>query len=206
MNTVLFRPSQVVGSKMAAQLGLLAILATAAFATIGKLVTDGALDLHFLALSGLPDLDSTRLWRNIGQGLVNLVWIGVSLGIASVLIGHKVKPLELAAQLALARWPLAIASGYLALPWVGDRIYALTFELTNALPQNADQVMASARYLLPAMELTLWSIPLLACMGWMIWLIFDAYRTSTAAPMGKLIPSFIVAIFVAEVLSKLTVW
>lgn len=206
MKTWLFYPSRQIGPQLAWFLGGVALLTTALMATIGHLVTDGVLDLHFLALSPAADPATNRWLANIAQGLTNVAWLVATLWIAAKIIGHPVALFHLIAHQTFARWPLLVASAYLALPWIGGRIFELTFELVHALPQSPDEVMAQAQYLLPAMELTALSIPLLLAMAHMIWLMFEAYRTLTDAPLGKAVPSFIVALVVAEALSKLTVW
>lgn len=206
MKAYLFYPSSCINPQLAWLLGGLALLATAFFVTIGHLVTDGVLDLHFLALSPAADPATNRWLANIAQGLTNVVWLVATLWIAAKVIGHPVAMFQLIAYQTLARWPLLIASAYLVLPGIGSRIFELTFELLHALPQSPDEVMASARYLLPAMELTALSIPLLLALGHMIWLMFDAYRTLTGGELGKTVPSFIVALLLAEALSKLTIW
>ncbi len=206
MKQVLFHPSQSVHTTTAWVVGGLALILTGVFATLGGLVTDGVLDLHFLVLSGLEGEASARWLPNWAQGLSNLAWAFVCLWVAARVIGRPVSASQLLAFQLMARWPMALASAYLALPWVGDRVLALTFEMVNALPAGPDEVMASAQYLLPALELTAWSVPLLACMAWMIWLMFESYRHLTKASLGQAVPSFIVAILIAEILSKLTLW
>ncbi len=206
MKQALLYPSQALNTKIAWLLGGCALILTAVFATLGGLVTDGVLDLHFLVLSGLDGEPSGRWIQNLAQGLTNLAWAVVCFWVAAHVIGRPVNPSQLLAFQLMARWPLALASAYLALPWVGDRVLTLTFEMVNALPAGPDEVMASARYLLPALELTAWSLPLLACMAWMIWLMFESYRHLTQATLGQAVPSFIVALLLAEILSKLTIW
>lgn len=206
MKQALFYPSRSVRPTMAWLWGGLALILTGLFATLGGLVTDGVLDLHFLTLSGLNGETSGRWIENWAQGLTNLAWAFVCLWIAARVIGQPVSASQLLAFQLMARWPMALASAYLALPWVGDRVLALTFEMINALPAGPDEVMASTQYLLPALELNAWSVPLLACMAWMIWLMFESYRHLTQASLGQAIPSFIVAILMAEILSKLTLW
>ena len=206
MKQRLFYPSQVLQPRTAWICGAVALILTGAFATLGGLVTDGVLDLHFLLLSGLDGESSSRWLQNWAQGLTNLAWAVACLWVAARVIGRPVIVSRLIACQLMARWPLALATGYLALPFVGDRVLALTFEMVNALPAGPDEVMAPAQYMLPALELTAWSIPLLICMAWMIWLMFESYRHLTQATLGQAVPSFIVAILIAEILSKLTIW
>ena len=206
MKAWLFCPSRQFNPQLAWFLGCLALLMTALFTTLGHLVTDGVLDLHFLALSPAADPATNRWLANIAQGVTNVIWLVAALWVAARIIRHPISIFHLLAFQTLTRWPLMIAAGYLALPGVGSRIFELTFELMHALPQSPDQVIASAQYLLPALELTAWSIPLLVSVGFMIWLMFESYRTLTGAELGKTVPSFIIALLVAEGLSKLTVW
>lgn len=206
MKQALIYPSRSLPSTTAWLLGGLALILTGVFATLGGLVTDGVLDLHFLVLSGLEGEASGRWLQNWAQGLTNLAWAFVCLWIAARVIGQPVNASQLLAFQLMARWPMALAAAYLALPWVGEHVLALTFEMVNALPAGPDEVMAPAQYLLPALELTAWSVPLLACMAWMVWLMFESYRHLTQTTLGQAVPSFIVAILIAQILSKLTIW
>jgi len=206
MKHVLFFPSQSLRPATAWLCGGIALVMTGVFTTLGGLITDGVLDLHFFILSGLEGEVSSRWLQNWAQGLTNLAWAVVCLWAAAKVMSRPVDVSRLLAFQLLARWPLVLASGYLALPPVGDRVLDLTFEMVNALPAGPDEVMAPAQYMLPALELTAWSLPLLLCMGWMIWLMFDSYRHLTNTTLGQAVPSFIVAILVAEILSKFTIW
>jgi len=202
----LLYPSQTLQQSTAWTWGTVALILTGIFATLGGLVTDGVLDLHFLTLSGLEVEPSSRWLQNWAQGLTNLAWAVACLWVAAKVMGRSVNASELIAYQLMARWPLALATAYLALPFVGDRVLALTFEMVNALPAGPDEVMAPARYMLPALELTAWSIPLLLCTAWMIWLMFESYRQLTQTTLGQAVPSFLIAILIAEISSKLTIW
>lgn len=206
MKSFLLYPSQTVQTSTAWAWGSGALILTGIFATLGGLVTDGVLDLHFFMLSGLEGEPSSRWIQNWAQGLTNLAWAVACLWVAAKVMGQPVNASQLVAFQLMARWPLALASGYLTIPFIGDRVLALTFEMVNALPAGPDEVMAPAQYMLPALELTAWSMPLLICMIWMIWLMFASYRQVTQATLGQAVPSFIIAIVIAEILSKLTIW
>ena len=202
----LFTPTKHLSVQQAALWGALGLVLTAIFSSFGSLVTDGVLDLHFLSLSTLESGGNSRLFANMAQGVMNVVWVTAALMLAARLMGERVSLLSMAAYLTHARWPFVLATGYLAIPGVGDQILALTFELMAAMPTNPDQVMASPQYLLPAMKLTALSVPLLLITVWIIWLMYEAYAHISQLPRRRAIPSFAVALFVAELLSKLTLF
>ena len=205
MNSWFFRPVRHLTPSTAGLLGLVAIGLTGIVATLGGLVTDGMLDLHFLSLSGLNEPSTGRWLLNWAQGLVNLFWASISLWIAAKLAGVTLSPWTLVAHLAYARWPIAFAATYLAIPGVGETILSLTLDMLAALPAGPDQVMASPRYLLPSMQLAALSIPLLLAVVWTIWLMYACFVDLTQLAQGKATGLFVVTIIIAELLSKLTV-
>ncbi len=205
MKKWLFRPAQHISPTIAGLVGLIAIGLTGILATVGGLVTDGMLDLHFLSLSGLNEPPTGRWLINWAQGLVNLFWASIGLWVAAKLAGITLNPWTLVTHLAYARWPIALATAYLVIPGVGETILGLTLEMVTALPAGPDQVMASPRYLLPAMQLTALSAPLLLAIIWTVWLMYACFVDLTKLAQTKAIPFFIGAIIITELLSKLTV-
>lgn len=205
MRLRLFHPGLGASERQAATVGLIAIILTGVFASLGALITDGMLDIHYLALSDEPALTHNRWLVNWAQGLVNLAWIGACLWVSARAIKTPIPIRALLAQLALARWPLVVMTGYLALPPVASRITSLSFELLSIQPTSADHIMASPVGLLPALELMAWSLPIWAGLAWMIWLMFDAYRRLIQSTWAPTLTSFLIALFAAQMLSQLTV-
>lgn len=200
------RPTKSLSIAWATILGGVSVLLTAFFCTRGGFVTDGVMDLHFLSLSSAVAQDGSRFFNNLAQGMINVLWATALLWVAALVMKTRISVFALSAYLMHARWPMAVAAGYLLIPGIGDQILALTFELLAAMPTGPDQVMASPRYLLPAMKLTALSTPLLLTIVWLIWLMYEAYQGLTQLAHRRAIPSFALALLVAEGLSKLTVF
>lgn len=199
MKTWLFRPFDRIAGGPALVGGLVVLLLTALLAWRSGLQTDGVLDLHFQQGLGLGAL--------LIQGLVN--WLALSLCL--LLTGRwlsqtRFRLVDLFGTQALARWPMLLAVVYLSIPALGGRIESLTLNLADAMPSEPGQVMASSEYLLDALWLTLISLPLIACLAWMIWLMFHAYALVCNLSGQRAVFSFIGALIAAEILSKLLIW
>lgn len=200
MKTWLFRPFERIAGTPALALGMLAMLLTAWLAARNGLHTDGVLDLH----SGPP----ASLMLLIAEGLINWLSLGlVLLGTAWWLSRGRFRILDLLATQALARWPLLPAVGYLSMPPVSEEIEQITVRLMAAMPTDARRFMPSAEFLVDAMWLFLISLPVLVMIGWMVWLMVHAYLLVADLKGPRAVLSFIAALVVAELLSKvLTYW
>lgn len=199
MRTWLFRPFDRIAGGPALGLGLMLLVLTALLAWRNGLQTDGVLDLHFQTELGLVDL--------LLQGLVN--WLTLALLLLAFgrwLSETRFRSLDLFGTQALARWPILIGVLYLSIPAVGGTIERLTLSMLEAMPTQPDQVMAPSEYLLDAMWLTLLSLPVMACIAWMIWLMYHGYALVFNLRGQRAVFSFIGALIMAEILSKLLIY
>ena len=194
----LFRPFDRVAGTLALTLGAAVIVLTAWIASVSGLMTDGVLDLHFT--SGLP------FWVVLGQGLINWFSISLVLMLAGLWLGRGgFRTVDLFGTQALARWPLLIATAYLALPGVNRTVRDLTAELMTKMPTDPSKVMASSAYLLDAMWLFLISLPTLLCLIWMVWLMFHGFAVSTGMKGVRAGFSFAGALVLAWILSRVLI-
>ena len=199
MKTWLFRPFERIAGALALGLGLLLLLVTAWLASRAGLITDGVLDLHFAPQAGLVDL--------IVQALIN--WLSLSLMLLAAawwLSRRRFRLLDLFATQALARWPMLIGVAYLSIPAVSAEINEETARLLDAMPEDPGQVMAPAGLMLDAMWLMLFSLPVLATMAWMIWLMYHAYALVSDLKGQTAVFSFIGALVLAEIISKALIY
>lgn len=178
--------------------GLLAITVTALLGARIDLSTAGVLSLSF-AEPGIR----TTMPVLLGQGLVN--WLSLSLCL--LLAAHWLSPgrysaLDLIATQAAARWPLLLSALYLSFPPAGERIRQLTEDLVGAMPSEPGQVMADATYMGDAFVLTLLGLPLLAFLGWMVWLMFHGFRSTTRLSIHQALVSFLVALTISHFFSR----
>lgn len=186
--------------------GAIALIATALIASLAGLTLDGVLGMSYHAVAAGSDQPSTSALNHLAQGLANVAWMALALVAASHVIKAPVAWLDALAHLALARWPLVLVSGYLAVPPVGDRIIELSTALDALDVNDGNHVMAPASHLLPAMELMLWSLPSLVGLAWVVWLMFDAYAHLTQTRGVRTAISFVVALTIAQGLSQLTLF
>lgn len=202
----IFHPSRSLSRTQALVLGAIALIATALIASLAGLVLDGVLGMGYHALGAGSNQSSTSALSHLAQGLANVAWMALALVVASHVIKAPVAWLDGLAHLALARWPLVLVSGYLAVPPVGDRIIELSTTLDALDVNDGNHVMAPASHLLPAMELMLWSLPSLLGLAWVVWLMFDAYAHLTQTRGVRTVISFAVALTIAKGLSQLTLF
>ncbi len=199
MKTWLFKPFDKVAGWESLMVGLTIMLATAVIAAMSGLHTDGVLNLHLGP--------AVPIWVLVVQGLIN--WL--SLGLCLLASGHwlsrtRFRLIDLFGTQALARWPLLLGVGYLALPPVGHTLRDLTEKLLQATPQTSNEVMADPAYLLDAMVVTAISLPMLAFMAWMVWLMYHGYSLVCNLSGTRAVFSFIGALVAAMVISQLAIW
>ena len=192
----LFRPFEHLDMRTTLLGGLIAISLTAWLAARVGLQTDGVLTLRFSE-------DDASTLALLGQGLINWLVLSLSLFLAGRwLAPSRVAALDLLATQAGARTPLLLSVLYLSIPPVGERIRQLSVDLLTAMPSEPGQVMADALYLGDAFILTLFSLPLLFFLGWMVWLMFHGYRTTTRLAGPQAFFSFSVALIVTYFLTR----
>lgn len=195
MTTWLFRPFDRIAGGSALATGLAVIALTAVLAWRGGLHTDGVIDLHFGADVGL--------WVLVLQGLINwLSLAGVLLVVGKWLSDGPFSALDLFATQALARWPILLAVAYLLIPWVGSEIEVRTARVMAAMPDQPGQVIAPMEHMFDALLLMVISLPVMAAIVWMVWLMFHGYARVTRLRGMRVVFSFAGALVVAEIISK----
>ncbi|MCH8478779.1 MAG: hypothetical protein LAT56_12675 [Wenzhouxiangella sp.] len=199
MKTWLLKPFERIAGGPALAAGLVIMTVTALLAWRAGLHTDGVLDLHFGP--------SVPVWQLLLQGLIN--WL--SLALLMLLMGRllsrtRFRTIDLLGTQALARWPMLIGVLWLSIPGIAGQIERRTASLLEAVPDDPSQVIAPAEYLLEAMWLTVLSLPALAVLVWMIWLMYHGYALVTNQRGQRAVFSFIGALVAAEIISKLLIW
>lgn len=193
--TWLFKPFERVAGGPALVAGLGVIVLAALLAWQSGLHTRGVIDLHFGPRLGL--------WVLVMQGLIN--WLTLSLllfGVGRWLSHGRFRALDLFATQALARWPLLIGAVWLSIPGVGAAIESRTATLMAQMPDQPGQVIAPIEHMFDAMWLLLLSLPGLAAIGWMVWLMFHGYALVTNLRGTRVFFSFAAALVAAIILSK----
>lgn len=162
-------------------LGLLAALLMAVIGSYSQVCFDGVIDVHFKT-TNLPQALSL-----VGISLASLV---VVFWIAGLIVAKPFRFIDLAGTLSLAKAP------FLIMALVG-------FLVT---PPDAQSIMANPMVIVQNtgfLGVLILSLPI---MVWCIVLMHNAYKVSCGLKGSPLTISFIVALFVAEALSKLLIY
>ncbi len=195
----LIRPFERMAAARALTPGLLGLVLTAFLAWRAGLVTDGVIDLHFGPV--------VPWWHLLAQGLINWLSLATLLWLTGRWLSKaSFRSLDLFATQALARWPMLLAVLWMSIPVVRQEIQRLTVELMQAIPEDPSQVIAPAEYLLDAIWLLLITLPVLAAIVWMVWLMYHAYALVTNLSGQRAVFSFVGAVIGAEILSKVLIY
>lgn len=173
MKKWLFNPFVYVAGWQALGFGLLLMLVTAVIAFFSHTNFDGAIDVHFGAY--FP------FWVRVVEQLNALLSSVVVFFVAGLILSKsKIRFIDVAGTLALARTPL---------------LFAALIGFVPALHHvNLNHIDSS---------FLMWSLIGLLFSIWMIALMYNAFIISCNLKGSKAIVGFIVAIILAEVLSKI---
>ncbi len=191
LSTLLFSPFRRCTGTRALVLGLLALLLTGGLASRSHTHFDGVLDLH----TGAP----APLWFFLAEGLLN--WL--SLALVLLLAGRWVsqttfRSLDLLGTQALARWPMIVSAlACLAPGYRRFTSHLLTQLQKSPLEMDLNHPDALGFYLVLSV--------ILAMTIWMVLLMYRGYTFSTQLSGARAIGTFIPALLLAEVLSKLAI-
>ena len=188
----LFNPFQFIAGSSALLLGVPIILVTAYIGSLSNTHFDGVLDVH----TGT----AAPLWFFLTEVLIDWLCISVVLLIAGFIISRSsFRIVDVFGTQALARAPYLISA--LALLPKGSIRFTnyLVSKITQQVPAEA---IKSTDILFFAVGL----IVVLLMIIWMVVLMYRAYAVSCNTKGGKAIGSFITALIVAEILSKIAIW
>jgi len=172
---IIYNPFPSVSVATGLFLAALAVLAGFGVALLGVRF-DGALDLH-LAPTNLSEaaLDAANSWFTT----VVVFWL------ASLIVARQGRIIDFLIAVGIARWPIVLAG--LALGGIFSYPASLV-EQAETNP-NSPMLILAALIVLPAIV-------------WMMTLLFHGFKYASGLRGGRLTVTFIVAIVVAEILSK----
>jgi hypothetical protein len=189
IRTWVFNPFHYIAGGPALIIGILAILSAGLIGAASKSHFDGVLDYH----SGA----SVPLWLYLCEGMIDWLAMAVILLLAAkVVLRSRGRALDIVGTQALARAPTLLSSLAALLP--GSRRYLAA--LAERLGNQATTAQTNA---MDAVQFVIAIIVILAMTVWMVALMYRAFSVSANAKGGKAIITFVVAILVAETLSKL---
>lgn len=175
MKTYLFKPFLRIAGLQSLLLGFFVMALTAIISVWSHCHFDGAVDVHIGA--------QTSLWFYFIEPLIDWLCLFVFLFIAGKFAAaSRIRLIDVAGTVALARWPMIIV--------------ALLAFITLNEPVNINDIKTSQ---------IVFGMATLVFAIWMIALLYNAYTVSCNAKGSKAIVSFIIAIVLAESVSKLIV-
>jgi len=188
---LLYKPFIYLAGSKALALGLGAILLASSIGAASNAHFDGVLDMHVGA--DLP------VWVFLSEGIMNWLCLGIVLLIAGRIISRtSFRTIDLFGTQALARWP-AVFIALSALPKGSQRfIQALVDQLRSGMSPRFNPADAVAFVVMIGVTL--------ACVIWMVALMYQSFSISCNVRGAKAIITFIGGLFVAEVLSKIGVY
>lgn len=194
MNTYLLNPFVKIAGTKALLIGLGMILVVAVLNVYSPSHFDGVLDLHFTELG-------KRNWTkliliSIAENVINLITLGIVFSISAfLLVGTRFRVIDIFGTMAYARFPLYLIS----LLNVGGFNAAVSGKFVKGMGDSG----------IPELEISEWAIFLFSLVFtilgavWVISLFYKAYTVSTGLKGAKAIVSFIIALILAEVVSKI---
>ena len=195
VGTALFNPFYYIAGGWSLVLGLGIIILTGVVASPGAMHFDGIIDIH--AGPALPR------WVFVGEGLIDWLVFGGLLYITGRLMSRtgKLRALDVFGTQALARAPLLLCALLVLLPPFQRAIAALN-------NMRFDEAALALRNLprLELMTLTGVTIASIFIMIWMVFLMYRAYTVSCGIQGTRAIVSFIVALVVGEIVSKILIF
>ncbi|MDF1825548.1 MAG: hypothetical protein P1U68_12955 [Verrucomicrobiales bacterium] len=191
--SALWNPFRFFAGSTALISGIGIVLATGAIASVSSTHFDGVLDTHV----GFP----APLWFFLLEGIVNWISLASCLWLGAVLLREKraFRALDLFGTQALARWPFIITALVCLLPGVQTyqkKLLALAKSGETVLLPPAGTPTELASFWGAALVMIFVTI-------WFVALAWKSFRISCDARGGRAIVTFILAIVIAEVISKL---
>jgi hypothetical protein len=189
--TWLFDPFTYIAGWQSLLLGFSAILAAGYIGSFTKTHFDGVLDMH----SGRP----APLWIFLSEGMIDWLLLGILLFVFGKVISKtQFRPLDLFGTQAMARWPtivsaLAITPG--AVHRVGLYILEYIRNPSGTTPPNPADIAVFSMCTLAVILMTCWFVAL----------AYRSYSVSCNVKGGRAIATFMAAILIAEILSKISI-
>ena len=183
----LFNPFVRIGGWASLAAGLAGIVAAGLVAAPAELRFDGLLDMS--------PMGNVPTYLPIVEGLINwIVIVAVSALIARFFGGgSKVRLLDIAGTLALARAPLLLAASICTVPWIRDSLDS------DVILQSRDLIS-----LVPGMLVGVLAI--LACFAWSIVLMWKAFSITANMKGLRGAAFYIAALAAGELISKFLVF
>ena len=191
LKTWLFNPFRYVAGWTALGIGVVGILLTGALGFLSRSHVDGVLDFH--TGMGAP------IWFFVLEGFIDWLSMGALLLLAGLCVsGSRFRIVDLLGTQAMARLPCVVSAMFALLPGYGRSVNGLM--ALGAPPTDPSALVnKDLAYLIVV------SIIVIVMIVWMVALMYRGFSVSCNARGGKAIGAFIVALLLAEVLSKIAI-
>jgi hypothetical protein len=195
LSQILFHPFLRIAGVPAFLLGLAAIIFTGIIGAGQGLHFDGVLDTH----TG----KSGPLWLFVSEGLINWISLAVLLLIAGRIISRTAfRSIDLLGTQALARWPTVLTALACLAPGFHRFSEVLTKSIIGLKPGQVPQLPPLGPDVVVFGLVTLF---MLACTVWMVALMWRSFSHCCNVRGGKAVATFVIALLLAEVLSKVLI-
>ncbi|HHU25097.1 MAG TPA: hypothetical protein GXZ56_00505 [Bacteroidales bacterium] len=188
---LLWNPFTRVAGWQAFWVGMVIVVASALLASYGNLLFDGAIDAHFHHYVGIA-----HSFVVTGISLLSVV---AAMYVAALIISRSVRFIDILGTMTLARAPfllLAIISPFVSFP-------SMDLLIQDPLTSfGYPMLMYFVRHPMSLIFIII-SLPVIV---WLIALMYNGFKVSTGAKGKKLVVAFIVALLIAEVLSKVCIY
>lgn len=179
---LMFNPFIKIAGWEALGLGLAVNILAAFIGVYSRTVFDGAFDIHLVNWTNF-----IRSFSYLGIGLFSLIF---AMTIMVFVISRNFRIVDVVGTILLARAPFILA--------------ALAGFLTHA--PDAKAIMANPAILFTSLSFIAVMLLIVPVALWSIVLQYNAMKVSSGVKGSKLIAGFIIALFAAEVLSKITIF
>jgi len=186
--TLLFNPFVYIPGIKALSLGVLMILLAGFIGSLSRTHFDGVLDSHTGARA--------PLWFFLSEGFTDWLCMAVVLLIIGKIIsGTSFRVIDVLGTQALARWP-AVIIGLVALPKGYERFGRYLVEHFRTPEAKLEFNLTDAGIFLTVLIATI----MVTC--WIVFLMYKSFSVSCNVKGGKTVLTFIAALILAEILSK----
>ncbi len=190
----LFKPFNYLAGSRSLILGITILLLTAITGYFGGIRFDGVLDAH---------LAESPIRLHLLDQAINWLTMSIILLLAGWFLNPGFRIIDLLGTQAMARSPMLLVG---------------LFTILTPIANTNDKLMGFVRYKLfnegepvtfPIGDLSLligFAIISLICLVWMVYLMYHAFSTVSHVKGAKAITAFIIAVILAEALSKFTLF
>lgn len=191
--TWLFNPFYYLAGGKSLLIGLILMVITGLIAYFTNSHFDGVLDFHMGA--------KAPIWFNLIEVIIDWISLVIPLIVTGMIISKtRFRVIDVFGTQALARYPAIFMTLTAIIPGYQD----LIVKLVNITPVNATKILTEnigAVIILVAI-----SIVILVLVVWMIALMYRAFAVSCNVSGWKAIVGFIIAIIIAEAISKIIIY